>query len=366
MKNKVILSAAGSGKTTFIVKKALEIKNQTVLITTFTQNNYEEIKIKILENNNGVFPKNIYVKTWFSFLLDDGVKPYRYNNSPDNVGGVNMNNPFVNFKKESNVKEHYFDTEDRIFSNYISKYVIKRNDVDNKLIERMKKIYENIFVDEVQDMSGYDLELFKLLNINKFKMMLVGDLRQTTYKTNHNPKNKKIKNDLELFFKKNNFEIDNNTLNQSHRNHKVIFDFANQIHNKSDGWKMQLTEKEKNNHLGVFLIKEQDLDFYLKKYKPTQLRHNKIKIVNNNYDIFNFGSSKGMEFERVIIYPTEPIKKWIKGDFLALKDDAKCKFYVAITRAKYSVGILWDNTDKNHQNLPIFKKLEREEYNHEK
>jgi hypothetical protein len=36
-----------------------------------------------------------------------------------------------------------------------------------------------------------------------------------------------------------------------------------------------------------------------------QLRYNSTAIVNHNYPVMNYGSSKGMDFDRVLIYPTE-------------------------------------------------------------
>lgn len=50
MSNKLIIAAAGSGKTTYLVKEALELKDSRVLITTYTEANEAEIrkKIKIL------------------------------------------------------------------------------------------------------------------------------------------------------------------------------------------------------------------------------------------------------------------------------------------------------------------------------
>jgi len=43
-----------------------------------------------------------------------------------------------------------------------------------------------------------------------------------------------------------------------------------------------------------------------------------------------------------LIYPTAPIKKWLKDNSQNLKSVSRCKFYVAITRAKYSVGIVYN------------------------
>jgi len=46
-KNRLITAAAGSGKTTFLVKDALKYRNENILITTYTQANEIEIKKKM-------------------------------------------------------------------------------------------------------------------------------------------------------------------------------------------------------------------------------------------------------------------------------------------------------------------------------
>ena len=66
MSNKLIIAAAGSGKTTYIVNESLKEKNHPILITTFTENNEREI-IKKFYEINGSIPKNIKIQTWFSF-----------------------------------------------------------------------------------------------------------------------------------------------------------------------------------------------------------------------------------------------------------------------------------------------------------
>lgn len=76
MSNCLIVAAAGSGKTTYLVKRALEIRDQKVLITTFTEANEREICKKMIEIH-GSIPQNITVQTWFSFLIEHGVRPYQ-------------------------------------------------------------------------------------------------------------------------------------------------------------------------------------------------------------------------------------------------------------------------------------------------
>ena len=56
----------------------------------------------------------------------------------------------------------------------------------------------------------------------------------------------------------------------------------------------------------------------------------------------NFGDSKGLEFDAVIFDPTIPITKWIFDNKSELAPVSKSKFYVALTRAFSSVGIVFD------------------------
>ena len=64
--SKLIIAAAGSGKTTYLVKEALKITSDRVLITTFTDANEHEIRTKFFKSN-GSIPENVTVQTWFSF-----------------------------------------------------------------------------------------------------------------------------------------------------------------------------------------------------------------------------------------------------------------------------------------------------------
>lgn len=88
------------------------------------------------------------------------------------------------------------------------------------------------------------------------------------------------------------------------------------------------------------------MDAYLEQYRPMQLRDSKRKVVDNEYPIMNFGESKGLSFDRILIYPTEPIIKWLKNSTSSLAVTSQSKMYVAITRARYSVAFVYDFKDK--------------------
>lgn len=354
--NKLIIAAAGAGKTTFLVKEALKQKDGNVLITTYTLANEEEIRKTIIEINKCI-PENITVQTWFSFLLQHGVRPYQGCLFEKKVKGMILvneqsafrykhENGFPVYHKEENIQKHYFTDTFKIYSDKLSKFVFRCNQKsDGAVIDRVSRIYSHIFVDEVQDLAGYDLELLKLLFGSNSNILMVGDPRQVIYLTHNESKFKKygdgkIKDFIQNECKNSNCEIDEETLNISHRNNELICRFSSKLY--PNFTLCTSNQKEVTKHDGVFLVKKQDVKKYLEAYNPAQLRYN-IKVeVNKNYSAVNFGNSKGLTFDRVLIYPTKKFVKWLINNNYNLEPTSCSKFYVAITRAKYSVGIVYD------------------------
>lgn len=345
--NKLIIAAAGSGKTSFLIKEALKINGKKVLITTYTQANEEEIREKLFKVNKCI-PENIDVKTWFSFLLQQGVKPYQsYLYEKDIKGLLLVNDQSAKYSKESDIQNHYFTDSKKIYSDKISKFVFKCNEKGNGcVIDRLRRIYSHIYIDEVQDLAGYDLEFLKLLFKCESSTLLVGDPRQGTYSTNSTSKNKKFKKAQILHFFENipnEIVIDNTSLTTNYRCVPQICNLSNKLfpdHPCTSSGNSNTTE-----HDGVFLVKPQDGEKYLTRYNPIQLRDSRSTPVNTNFKVMNFGESKGLSFDRVLIYPTKPFCKWLDNNLSNLAPTSRSKFYVAITRARFSVGIVYDFND---------------------
>lgn len=355
--NILILAAAGSGKTTYIVKQALSIKNQKILITTYTVQNKKEIEKKFIEIK-GCISANIDIQTWFSFVLQHGVKPYKNSLYRGDIEGFYFKNNIPNIGVEKNGVEQYFFTENHlIYSLRLSEFAFECNKKSNNLvIDRISKIYNYIFIDEAQDLAGYDFNFIEEL-MKKTNMTLVGDLRQRTYKTTNQTKNKKfdIKSYFEQKHKKINIKIDTTILRKNYRSCAGICSFSDRIW--SDYPKTEPNNLIKDNHMGVFLIQEEDVEKYLELFKPIQLRWNKRRGTNEKYRTINFGNSKGLTFYRVVVYPTEEIVKWLKNNQYVLAKEARAKFYVAVTRARYSVAFVLNNKDiESIKNIPIWKK----------
>lgn len=355
--NKLIVAAAGAGKTTFLVNEALNIKAERVLITTYTQANEAEIRKKIIEVNQCI-PPNIIVQTWFSFLLQHGVRPFQGGLFEKEITGLILVNSQsglkyyfkgkpIYFSEEKEFERHYFTKDTKIYSDKISKFVFKCNAKSaGAVIERLCKIYSHIFIDEVQDLAGYDLELLKLLFKASSNTLLVGDPRQGTYSTNSSAKNKQFKKAAIInFFEDDSLgiETDTTSLTTNYRCNKEICNLSNKLF--TDLPPTTSGNTDTTTHDGVFLVREADIDEYLKTYSPVQLRENVKTEVNVNYRVMNFGESKGLSFDRVLIYPTNPILKWLADNNSELAPTSRSKLYVALTRARYSVGIIYNYSD---------------------
>lgn len=355
-KNHVIIAAAGSGKTTYLVKKALELNDSQILISTYTLSNEQEINKKFIELNNCV-PHNVNIQPWFSFLLQHGVKPYQSYLFPQQIEGfILVNSISAPYVKDSNIRQHYFSNGMEIYSDKVSKFLVKCNEISNgRVIDRLQRIYSHIFIDEIQDLAGYDLEFLKILFQSEINVLAVGDPRQATYSTNNSSKNIQFRKSLIMDFFIKNFAIvslDTDSLNVNYRCNSLICNLSNEIY--PDFPSTTSGNNDVTGHDGVFLVHPNSVNRYLAKFSPVQLRYSKSTEINSEYKVYNFGDSKGLSFNRTLIYPTQPICKWLVNHNTGLAQTSRAKLYVAMTRAKQSTGIVYD-----FNNYPEINNIEK-------
>lgn len=360
MKNKFIVACAGSGKTTTIIKDTLKYSD-SILITTFTNENCDEIKRKYY-SINGSIPANVEILPWFTFELRHLINPYLLSYIKNDIKGINMvsnqSAPYTNQLEQ----KHYLDSNNRIYSDKIAllayNTIIERND---KIINRLKRLYKKIYIDEFQDFAGYDLEIVKALMQNNFSITLVGDPRQKTFTTHFSKKNKKYEDDKESFITnecKKYCDIDTTTLNNSFRCPENIITYASKLF---PNFPLSHSNSQSAKGDGIYVVLRQDTLSFLNQEKGTvQLRLNSKTIIDNTFKIMTFGKSKGSTYENVLIYPTKKIKKAILSDDFKCIDSplTLCKCYVALTRAKHKVGIVIENNDLsylNNSNVQIWK-----------
>ena len=113
MVNRLIIAAAGSGKTTYLVKHAMQ---------------QLEIRKKFIEIN-GCVPHNITIQTWYTFLLQHGVRPFQGVVLDDKIRGMILVNGKSGKKydgkhgpvyySEKDYREFYFTNKMKIYSDKI-------------------------------------------------------------------------------------------------------------------------------------------------------------------------------------------------------------------------------------------------------
>ncbi len=344
--NTVVIAAAGSRKTTYVVEQALKNPEEKVLILTYTIYNLNQIRRYIIEKA-GLIPSNLTVQSWYAFLLQDCSRPYQ--NAVYDKKRIEticfVEGKFCPYVPKNNTNRYYFLDGDRIYTDKISDFACCCNENSGGLvIKRLEGIYDCIFVDEVQDLAGYDFDFLELLFRSKIEIIAVGDSRQATYFTNCSPKNKKFKgkNIIHLFreWKKDGLcEIEEK--NECYRCNQNICDIADILY--TDMPKTKSMNLHKTGHDGVYLVCLNDLKAYVEEYRPMVLRYSKT-TKTEGLRALNFGVSKGQTFDRVLIFPNGPIKEFLKiKDADKLKDKSKALLYVGITRARYSVAFVYDD-----------------------
>lgn len=320
-KRKIIYNAvAGSGKTTAIIDKLNEKERSLVL--TYTNNNEKELISRIIMKF-GYIPENIVIKKIYSFLYSFCLKPYLPIDFEINGITYKTQN---HFKYKSNNISYYLNSNKLIYNNKISKFILF-NEID--FIGRLNKFFDNVFIDEFQDLSSDEINIaFKLIEFSG-NVYLYGDFFQTTYSTSiRGNTNKSMKIKIDNFlkgYKSNGYEINTNEFIFSKRCPQSVTQF---ITNKLQiDMKSHTSEKHEIN-----LLTEID------KIKNIMENDNIPKLFYqkaNQYIGFtmNWGESKGLTFEDVcVVLNKSTFAKYKKDELNELAPLTKNKFYVACTR----------------------------------
>jgi len=338
-KNNIVIASAGGRKTTILVEGALSDRDRKVLITTYTNENVSQITDFII-SKNGCIPNNIVVVSWFSFLLRDGAKPYQNfilkDRKIQSIDFINQPNQYT--KKV--YPQYYVNQADNMYRDRVSDFICSCN-VKSKglVISRLEKIYDHIYVDEMQDMSGWDQDFLELLIDSSIPVTLVGDPRQSTYQTNNSQKNKATKGInvtewIDSMVKKKKCCVEERA--ECYRCNQEICDFADKLYPSLS--KTLSMNKDLTGHDGIFLIEEKDVLEYAKEYNPKVLRWSRA-VDTMGLPAINIGVTKGRTYDRVLIFTTNPMKAYLKSNDPKKAGDLS-KFYVAITRARYSVAFV--------------------------
>src|ERR1700722_13334277 len=341
-KNKIIVASAGSRKTTSIVEEVLGLLGRKVLITTYTNENVAQINSYFIQKK-GVLPPQLDLASWFSFLLRDGVRPYQ---NVLTTGGRIATISFdrlpssVRFAPKVEVARYYLNSQRHIYSERTSEFVCQCNQLSaRRVVKRLEQIYDFIFIDEFQDLAGYDLDFVEELLRSRISVTAVLDPRQTTYVTNNSKRNKQ--------FKKNGIfdcitKWDSAGLvsveyrNQCYRSNQAICDFADSLYPELP--KTTSMNNTQTGHDGIFSVEKRRVLEYYHEHNPTVLRYSRATNTIN-FPATNIGVSKGKTCDRVLVFPTKIWKQYLENKNPDKISD-RAKLYVAITRAKYSVAFV--------------------------
>ena len=240
-----------------------------------------------------------------------------------------------------------------MYSDKASKLALKIDDLSSgESIARLARAYSAILVDEVQDMVGYDLEILGRISRIVRKTVFAGDPRQKTYETHKDSKNKKFSHGgIADYFASQwaGIKIDTTSLSTNYRSNSDICKFSDLLYPLMPASVSGVSFSDV--HQGVYYVRESEIDQYLDEYRPMQLRDSIKRQVSTRCPVMNFGDAKGGAFERVLVYPTEPMTKWLLNHAVELKQQSRARLYVAVTRAIKSVGFVVD--DKTARRLDI-------------
>lgn len=353
--NTATLAVAGARKTQSIVDACSTgdpTKRRLVLTFTLTGQLDLEQRFKA-----GCTPSSVPdVLGWYAFLLRHWVKPFLPLLYPGRrLKGLNFEGePLKNrsgFVVASGEDRH-LDDESRAYKRFLSKLAIEvAKAAEGTVISRLERMYDEIYVDEVQDMTGYDLDILQALLESKSTVNLVGDLRQSVFDTNpQDPRHPKFRGlGMMEWFKEReaagclNIEHSSDTW----RSVQEVATFSDSLFDPALGFPETASRQDATSeHDGVFAVHPDLVATYLATYAPVScLRQAVTTSVPDGVQARNFGVSKGLTLSRVLIFPTGPMRDFlIKGKPLAPK--SACGLYVGVTRAVHSVAFVIDKPEK--------------------
>lgn len=353
MNHLFIHACAGSGKTQHIIDRCAQGKiDARRLILTLTLAGQDEIESR-LQSCAARFTSFPEVKGWYAFLLHHVVRPYlplafpkqRLNGFIFDAGEARQS---IRRLKKSNPRR-YFTADGLVYKDHLEELAALLLAKADGLVEsRLSQIYDEILIDEAQDISRSGLDIIGgLLEQEKVRCLIVGDVRQSLLDSNLSSTRNKGADRQNLiqwyrgFEKRGLLRIEEKS--ETYRFNQAIADFSDTIFPESLGLAPTVSlMRETAVHNGVFLVSKQDLESYYSAFQPTVLRYSKSSWKDQNaLEPINFGVSKGRTYEHVMILATKSIQEFcLKKGYL--KGKSACSFYVAVTRAKYSVAIVVD------------------------
>lgn len=343
-KKRLVQGVAGCGKTYYIANEFEAEKK--VLLISFTNENVKNIQQELVKRFDGYIPHTITLKTFDSFILEDLIYPF-----PRMINGLftglnierlvcgalespkkktRYNDEAFLYGKDS-VKK-YFTNDHELYNEtacYLVSDLYKVNPNWNQVIKRLELVYDEIYIDEYQDFRTKKYEILEAL-IKRFNkpITLVGDYYQqglsgkvksgkpfkgNTYDSHHS-------NMAQL-----GLEIDAETLAKTRRCSIAVSEKINEFYDFPFETISSAAGEIRN-------LDASELDTYLSDDAIPKLIEKNASSYKENF--INYSYSKGNTYDNVVIIQTGKVNK-------------TNAYYVALSRAKYSVYLIeknkWDS-----------------------
>lgn len=332
--NVIVIAAAGARKTERIVETALADASKRTLIVTYTNENQREI-IDRIQRKNGTIPANVQVMGWFTFLVNECARPFQRAvfGQPNHLRRLNFIGRKPKYAGKSS-PAYFFDSNRDIYRDGVSDFAVLANiKTGGSVIRRLQRAYDQILIDEVQDLTGYDLDFLELLLRSKIQITAVGDPRQFMLRTTNAIKNGKYCGvGIIEWFREREAVCRLEEQSYSYRCRKEICEFADGLFPGMPATESRNTDE--NDHVGIFVIGASQMVDYIEQYAPTVLTYDKTKDTQG-FPGVNIGLSKGSTHDRVLIIPSGTMLQYVKDRDLAKFKEPE-KLYVAVTRARFS------------------------------
>lgn len=340
MDKRVIFAVAGSGKTSLVIER-LNL-NQRALIITYTDNNHQHLRNKIIEKF-GVIPKNISLMTYFSFLHGFCYRPLMQ---------LQLTTKGLNFRQPPNVQlpltemKRFRDGGGRLYHNRLAKLLEVKGCLPD-VLARVERFYDCVYVDEVQDFAGHDFNLLLAVSKANADMIFVGDFYQHTFDTSRDGAvNSSLHDDIDRYekrFRDVGITVDKETLSRSWRCGTTVCDFISTHLRIGIG-----AHEERVSEITAVTTQDfaDDLHANPSIVKLFYQEHHKYDCHSQNW-----GASKGQDHFNDICVVMGP-KIWgqyLNGTLHQSVPQTRNKLYVACSRARGGIFFAPEKLFKAHK-----------------
>lgn len=347
--NHLVLAVAGGRKTQSIVQACVDSPSERkILVLGYTRASQDELVTRI--NVAAPFKRNVEVMGWYALLLRHLIRPYLPLKYPGHrLTGLNFDGEPAAGRYAAGAAR-YLDAQDRAYQLHLSKLALDVMEVSRgAVIDRLQHIYDEIYIDEAQDLGGCDLDILESLFKSTIDVRLVGDMRQALLSTNvRDPRHRKYRfaNLIDWFrLHEAGGLLSIEEQPESYRSNQVIADFSDSVFANRGQYSPTVSRSIVSHcHSGLFAVSPIDVPAYRQFFDPLCLRHGANSGGGLDLPYVSFGNAKGRTVPHVLIYPTAGIRSFLnKGT--ELEGRTACALYIAATRAQHSVAFILDGGD---------------------